>query len=373
MWNVIESYPIVVHELLLGLQPWQSNLDSKCELYTSFVIMLVGAVAAVQGWLDSLCCCFVNAWLTLCDFIMFSNLMYLLRPSLKGLFALWLAAMMDIFVFSVFAYLMIPIYEITLSLLYGMKILMLLCVRVRLDRLVSWQGIAIKMVFAAIAGRMTFCLAKMVGFEMDDWKRQPRLKSGCIRGCYLMTAFKDVNGNHTQVVDAAMPGVWCCFLIRRSESHFSIKHDDDNNFLRLDFAQASITEPRVMAGQPHPGPHIGTISTISTGLILQVNHSKRTHEDIQATSPTCDMGIASNVRRRGLTVGTTSTSRRIGYACAITMNNGEGSNFVHNEGAEVQGQNQGFLAGAEVQGQNQGFLAGGSGDDVDEIDMVVWR
>ncbi|GJU49423.1 putative ribonuclease H-like domain-containing protein, partial [Tanacetum coccineum] len=69
MWNVVECDPIVVRELLLGLQPWQSNPDSKCELYTSFVIMLVGAIVAVQGWLDSLCCCFVNAWLTLCDYI----------------------------------------------------------------------------------------------------------------------------------------------------------------------------------------------------------------------------------------------------------------------------------------------------------------
>ncbi|GJV99645.1 hypothetical protein Tco_1554897, partial [Tanacetum coccineum] len=49
MWNVVECDPIVVRELLLGLQPWQSNPDSKCELYTSFVIMLVGAVVAVQG------------------------------------------------------------------------------------------------------------------------------------------------------------------------------------------------------------------------------------------------------------------------------------------------------------------------------------
>nr|GEW06201.1 hypothetical protein [Tanacetum cinerariifolium] len=31
MWNVVECDPIVVHELLLGLQPWQSNPDSKCE------------------------------------------------------------------------------------------------------------------------------------------------------------------------------------------------------------------------------------------------------------------------------------------------------------------------------------------------------
>ncbi|GJV72109.1 hypothetical protein Tco_1492104 [Tanacetum coccineum] len=64
-------------------------------------------LAAMAGWLDSLCCCFVNAWLTLCDYTMFSNLMYLLRPSLKGLFALWLdklnklAAVVDIFVFPV--------------------------------------------------------------------------------------------------------------------------------------------------------------------------------------------------------------------------------------------------------------------------------
>ncbi|GKB21869.1 carbohydrate-binding, CenC-like protein [Tanacetum coccineum] len=50
-------------------EPWQSNPDSKCELYTSFLIMLVGVIVAVQGWLDSLCCCFVNAWLTLCDYI----------------------------------------------------------------------------------------------------------------------------------------------------------------------------------------------------------------------------------------------------------------------------------------------------------------
>nr|GEW53394.1 hypothetical protein [Tanacetum cinerariifolium] len=39
------------------------------------------------------------------------------------------------------------------------------------------------------------------------------------------------------------------------------------------------------------------------------NRYKRTHEDIQATSPTCDMGTAKNVRRRGVIVGTTSTSR----------------------------------------------------------------
>ncbi|GJV20624.1 hypothetical protein Tco_1369644 [Tanacetum coccineum] len=49
MWNVVDCDPIVVRELLLGLQPWQLNPDSKCELYTSFVIMLVGVVAAVQG------------------------------------------------------------------------------------------------------------------------------------------------------------------------------------------------------------------------------------------------------------------------------------------------------------------------------------
>ncbi|GJT67026.1 hypothetical protein Tco_1018506 [Tanacetum coccineum] len=53
MWNVVECDPIVVRELLLGLQPWQSNPDSKCELYTSFVIMLVGVVAAVQGGEDT--------------------------------------------------------------------------------------------------------------------------------------------------------------------------------------------------------------------------------------------------------------------------------------------------------------------------------
>ncbi|GJS05331.1 hypothetical protein Tco_0321839 [Tanacetum coccineum] len=53
------------------------------------------------------------------------------------------------------------------------------------------------------------------------------------------------------------------------------------------------------------------------------NHCKRTHEDIQATSPTCDMGIARNVSRCAVTVGTTSTGRRVGYACAVTMNNGE--------------------------------------------------
>nr|GEX58590.1 hypothetical protein [Tanacetum cinerariifolium] len=46
--NSLQCDPIVVCELLLGLQPWQSNPDSKCEFYTSFVIMLAGAVAAVQ-------------------------------------------------------------------------------------------------------------------------------------------------------------------------------------------------------------------------------------------------------------------------------------------------------------------------------------
>ncbi|GJS77143.1 hypothetical protein Tco_0727024 [Tanacetum coccineum] len=110
MWNVVECDPIVVRELLLGLQPCQSNPDSKCEMYTSFVIMLVGVVAAVHGWLDSLCCCFVNAWLTLCDFTMSYNLMYLLRSSLKGLFALWLD-------------------KLNKLAAVAMKILMLLCVR----------------------------------------------------------------------------------------------------------------------------------------------------------------------------------------------------------------------------------------------------
>ncbi|GKA86482.1 hypothetical protein Tco_0808193 [Tanacetum coccineum] len=61
------------------------------------------------------------------------------------------------------------------------------------------------------------------------------------------------------------------------------------------------------------------------------NHCKRTHEDIQATSPTCDMGIARNVHRCGVTVGTTSTGRGVGYSCVVTRNNGEGSSFVHNE------------------------------------------
>nr|GFB59003.1 hypothetical protein [Tanacetum cinerariifolium] len=60
-------------------------------------------------------------------------------------------------------------------------------------------------------------------------------------------------GSHTQVVDATMPGVWCCFLSRRSESHFSMKHGDDDNFPCLEFAQAYITELRVLAWQPYPG------------------------------------------------------------------------------------------------------------------------
>ncbi|GJY78337.1 hypothetical protein Tco_0484138 [Tanacetum coccineum] len=44
----------------------------------SFVIILVGPAVAGQGWLDTLCWCFVNAWLALCDYTLFSNLMYLL-------------------------------------------------------------------------------------------------------------------------------------------------------------------------------------------------------------------------------------------------------------------------------------------------------
>ncbi|GKB25305.1 hypothetical protein Tco_0864706 [Tanacetum coccineum] len=74
MWNVVECDPIVVRELLLGLQPWQSNPDSKCELYT-----------VVVGWFR-------------CGGA---------GPSLKGLFALWLdklnklASVVDIFVFPV--------------------------------------------------------------------------------------------------------------------------------------------------------------------------------------------------------------------------------------------------------------------------------
>ncbi|GKB53071.1 hypothetical protein Tco_0903824 [Tanacetum coccineum] len=43
------------------------------------------------------------------------------------------------------------------------------------------------------------------------------------------------------------------------------------------------------------------------------NHCKRTHEDIQATSPTCDMGIARNVHKCGVTIGTTSTGRGVAY------------------------------------------------------------
>ncbi|GKA28854.1 hypothetical protein Tco_0715099 [Tanacetum coccineum] len=39
-----------------------------------------------------------------------------------------------------------------------------------------------------------------------------------------------------------------------------------------------------------------------------------------------------NVRRRGVTVGTTFTGRGVGYSYAATRNNGEGSTFVHNEG-----------------------------------------
>ncbi|GJR65054.1 hypothetical protein Tco_0011119 [Tanacetum coccineum] len=61
------------------------------------------------------------------------------------------------------------------------------------------------------------------------------------------------------------------------------------------------------------------------------NHCKRTHEDIQATSPTCDMRIVRNVHRCGVTVRTTSTGRGVGYACAVTRNSEEGSSFVHNE------------------------------------------
>ncbi|GJS06879.1 hypothetical protein Tco_0363675 [Tanacetum coccineum] len=64
------------------------------------------------------------------------------------------------------------------------------------------------------------------------------------------------------------------------------------------------------------------------------NHCKRTHEDIQATSPTCDMGIARNVHKCDVMVGTTSTGRGVGYVCAVIRNSGEGSSFVHNEGPQ---------------------------------------
>ncbi|GJZ13079.1 hypothetical protein Tco_0548309 [Tanacetum coccineum] len=42
-------------------------------------------------------------------------------------------------------------------------------------------------------------------------------------------------------------------------------------------------------------------------------------------------GERRNVRRRGVTIGTTSTDRGVGYSCATTRNNEEGSSFVQNE------------------------------------------
>nr|GFA00063.1 hypothetical protein [Tanacetum cinerariifolium]GFA00065.1 hypothetical protein [Tanacetum cinerariifolium] len=45
---------------------------------SSFVITLVGAAVAGQGWLDTLCWCFVNVCLALCDCTLFSILIYLL-------------------------------------------------------------------------------------------------------------------------------------------------------------------------------------------------------------------------------------------------------------------------------------------------------
>nr|GEV24504.1 voltage-dependent anion channel [Tanacetum cinerariifolium] len=63
------------------------------------------------------------------------------------------------------------------------------------------------------------------------------------------------------------------------------------------------------------------------------NHCKRTFTDIQEILLTCDMGIAWNVGRRGVTDGTTSTDRGVGYAYAVTRNSWEGSSFVHNDDA----------------------------------------
>nr|GEU49373.1 S-type anion channel SLAH2-like [Tanacetum cinerariifolium] len=54
------------------------------------------------------------------------------------------------------------------------------------------------------------------------------------------------------------------------------------------------------------------------------NHFKRTHADIQAILPTCDMGIAWNVRIRGVTVGTTSTGHWVDSTSVVRKNSREG-------------------------------------------------
>nr|GEV40435.1 hypothetical protein [Tanacetum cinerariifolium] len=104
--------------------------------------------------------------------------------------------------------------------------------------------------------------------------------------------------------------------------------------------------PRVLANLANSGDGSGvqSLQNLSTASVFlhtedfnranpsSSNHCKRTHADIQAILPTCDMGIAWNVLRRDVTDGITSTSRGVGYAYAVTRNSEEGSSFVPNEG-----------------------------------------